>query len=804
MSQTPFDKANCLPLIPLRDVVVYPEMVIPLFVGREKSVAAIEASVEHTNKQLLLVAQHESQTNEPSQNDLNLIGTLANVLQLLKLPDGTLKILVEGQDRVQVDNIVEIDGEYLISDYEVLGEQYPEEQESEELMATLREELASYAESSKKLPKEVMVSLSDINDLPVLVDSIAMHLPLDLKIKQQVLECSSVVERAELILGRLDVEADLQKVERRIRTRVKKQMEKSQREYYLNEQMKAIQKELGDIDGGSNELEQLEEKIKASKMTAAAEEKALSELNKMKMMSPMSAEASVLRNYLDWMLSIPWNEKTKLRHDLFKAEEILDADHYGLEEVKERILEFLAVQKRVRKLKGPILCLVGPPGVGKTSLGESIARATNREFVRMSLGGVRDEAEIRGHRRTYIGSLPGKLIQKLSKVGVNNPLFLLDEVDKMGMDYRGDPASALLEVLDPEQNSSFSDHYLEVDYDLSDIMFVCTANSMNIPGPLLDRMEIIRIPGYTEDEKVVIAEKYLVPKQIKANGLKKKELDISESAIRKIVRRYTKEAGVRNFDREIAKLARKVVMKNSDKKKMVPVEIAEGDLVEYLGVEKFSHGVAEEKNQVGQVTGLAWTQVGGEILTIESSVVSGTGKIIKTGSLGDVMQESIQAALTVVRGRSDALGIDPEFYRETDIHIHIPEGATPKDGPSAGIGICTALVSELTSIPVRSDVAMTGEITLRGEVLPIGGIKEKLLAAHRAGIKTVIVPGENEKNLAEIPDNIKQDLTIRTAKWIDEVLDIALEKMPQPLDKDLKVMQEKSTKSSDKNTLRTH
>ena len=804
MTQAPFDKANCLPLIPLRDVVVYPEMVIPLFVGREKSIAAIEAAVEHTNKQLLLAAQHEAQTNDPSQSDLYLVGTLANILQVLKLPDGTLKILVEGQDRVQIDDIAEIDGEYLISDYEVLAEEYPDEQETEELMIALREELGAYAESSKKLPKEVMVSLNDINHLPVLVDSIAMHLPVELKLKQQILEFSSVAERAELILSTLDVEADLQKVERRVRTRVKKQMEKSQREYYLNEQMKAIQKELGDIDGGNNEIEQLEEKIKSAKMPSGAEEKALSELNKMKMMSPMSAEASVLRNYLDWMLSIPWNEKTKLRHDLVKAEQILDADHYGLEEVKERILEFLAVQKRVRKLKGPILCLVGPPGVGKTSLGESIARATNRKFVRMSLGGVRDEAEIRGHRRTYIGSLPGKLIQKLSKVGVKNPLFLLDEVDKMGMDYRGDPASALLEVLDPEQNSSFSDHYLEVDYDLSDIMFVCTANSMNIPGPLLDRMEVIRLPGYTEDEKVAIAERYLVPKQIKANGLKKNELDISEPAIRQIVRRYTKEAGVRNFDREIAKLSRKVVMKNAEAKKISPVKVTEEDLVGYLGVEKFNHGIAEESNQVGQVTGLAWTQVGGEILTIESSAVDGTGKIIKTGSLGDVMQESIQAALTVVRGRSTSLGIDPEFYREKDLHIHIPEGATPKDGPSAGIGICTALISELTGIPVKSDVAMTGEITLRGEVLPIGGIKEKLLAAHRAGIKTVIVPGENEKNLSEVPDNIKQDLTIRTAKWIDEVLEIALERVPQPRDEDIKAKPKKDKENAGKNSLRTH
>ena len=805
MKQAPFDMTH-LPLIPLRDVVVYPEMVIPLFVGRDKSIAAIEAAAEFTNKQLLLVAQREAQTNDPSNDDLYSVGTLANILQMLKLPDGTLKILVEGQDRVRIGDIADVENEYLIADFEGIDEEPAQEDEIEGLMIGLREELGTYAESSKKLPKEVMTSLNDINHLPVLIDSIAMHLPIELKLKQQVLEAANIPERAELVLSTLDMEADLQKVEKRIRSRVKKQMEKSQREYYLNEQMKAIQKELGDIDGGANEIEQLEEKIKVAKMSTAAEEKALTELNKMKMMSPMSAEASVLRNYIDWMLSVPWDKKTKLRHDLKKAEDILESDHYGLEEVKERILEFLAVQKRVKKLKGPILCLVGPPGVGKTSLGESIAKATNRKFVRMSLGGVRDEAEIRGHRRTYIGSLPGKLIQKLSKVGVKNPLFLLDEVDKMGMDYRGDPASALLEVLDPEQNTTFSDHYLEVDYDLSDIMFVCTANSMNIPGPLLDRMEVIRLPGYTEDEKVAIASNYLLPKQIKANGLAKDEMSLADDALRQMVRLYTKEAGVRGFDRELAKLCRKVVMKNSDQKKPEKIDIQLDQLADYLGVEKFSYGVAEESNQVGQVTGLAWTQVGGEILTIESSVVKGSGKILKTGSLGDVMQESMQAALTVVRARADSLGIEPDFYRDNDIHLHIPEGATPKDGPSAGIGICIALISELTQIAVRSDVAMTGEITLRGEVLPIGGVKEKLLAAHRAGIKTVIIPQENKKHLAEVPDNIKADLEILAVKWVDEVVQIALERAPEPktADADEKVKAKKTEQGSTKKRVQTH
>lgn len=779
MSKFPFSVDESLPLIPLRDVVVYPEMVIPLFVGREKSVQAIEMAVDQTNKQLLLVAQHESDVDDPADGDLYDTGTLANILQMLKLPDGTLKILVEGQERVSLSNIQFVDDQYLVAGYQVLEESQPTAQEEEVLLRALKEELASYAESSKKIPREVLASLNDIKRLPVLVDSVAMHLSVELASKQEVLETPDVVERAEHVLAMLDIEADVQQVEKKIRSRVKKQMEKSQREYYLNEQMKAIQKELGDVDG-SGELEELETKIKSAKMPSVAEEKALTELGKLKMMSPMSAEASVLRNYIDWMVSVPWHKKTRLRHDLEQAEKILEKDHYGLEEVKERILEFLAVQKRVKKLKGPILCLVGPPGVGKTSLGESIARATNRKFVRMSLGGVRDEAEIRGHRRTYIGSMPGKIAQKLAKVEVKNPLFLLDEIDKMGMDFRGDPASALLEVLDPEQNNSFNDHYLEVDYDLSEVLFVCTANSMNIPGPLLDRMEVIRLPGYTEDEKIAIAERYLLPRQAKANGLKKDEIKVETDALRGMIQHYTKEAGVRGFDREIAKLCRKVVKRNSGSDKPEPVIVGLKNLEEFLGVEKFTYGVAEEVNRIGQVTGLAWTQVGGEILTIEASSVKGSGKVIKTGSLGDVMQESIQAAMTVVRGRANSLGIDEEFANNRDIHIHVPEGATPKDGPSAGVGMVTALVSELTGIPVRSDVAMTGEITLRGEVLAIGGVKEKLLAAHRAGIKTVVIPQDNAKNLAEIPDKIKQDLEIKTAKWIDEVLEYALESIPAP------------------------
>ena len=795
MKKFPFSQEETLPLIPLRDVVVYPEMVIPLFVGRDKSVQAIEMAVVQTGKQLLLAAQHEAGVDDPENDELYAIGTLANILQMLKLPDGTLKILVEGQERVHITEVQLVEDSCLVADYVVIDEIQPGGEESAILMEALKEELIAYAKTSKKLPKEVLASLNEIKRLPVMVDSIAMHLSVALALKQEVLELIDVSERAERVLGLLDIEADVRQVDRKIRSRVKKQMEKSQREYYLNEQVKAIQKELGDTDSGGNELEELTAKINDANMAEPAKDKALSELNKMKMMPPMSAEASVLRNYIDWMISVPWSKKTRLRHDLAKAEQVLEEDHYGLEEVKERIVEFLAVQKRVKKLRGPILCLVGPPGVGKTSLGESMARATNRKFVRMSLGGVRDEAEIRGHRRTYIGSMPGKIVQKLSKIGVKNPLFLLDEVDKIGMDYRGDPASALLEVLDPEQNSTFNDHYLEVDYDLSDVMFVCTANSMNIPGPLLDRMEVIRLPGYTEDEKIAIAERYLLPRQAKANGLGKDELEFRDGVLSRIIRHYTKEAGVRGFDREIAKLCRKVVMKNSRLDKPEHVQVEPDQLEEYLGVEKHTYGIAENTNRVGQVTGLAWTQVGGEILTIEASSVKGTGKVVKTGSLGDVMQESIQAALTVVRNRSESLGIDADFYADKDLHIHVPEGATPKDGPSAGVGMVTALVSELTGTPVRSDVAMTGEITLRGEVLAIGGVKEKMLAAHRAGIKTVVIPEENEKNLVDIPENIKCDIKIETAKWIDQVIEIALETIPTPLGKSGKSSKSKSEKT---------
>ena len=795
MKKFPFSQEETLPLIPLRDVVVYPEMVIPLFVGRDKSVQAIEMAVVQTGKQLLLAAQHEAGVDDPENDELYAIGTLANILQMLKLPDGTLKILVEGQERVHITEVQLVEDSCLVADYVVIDEIQPGGEESAILMEALKEELIAYAKTSKKLPKEVLASLNEIKRLPVMVDSIAMHLSVALALKQEVLELIDVSERAERVLGLLDIEADVRQVDRKIRSRVKKQMEKSQREYYLNEQVKAIQKELGDTDSGGNELEELTAKINDANMAEPAKDKALSELNKMKMMPPMSAEASVLRNYIDWMISVPWSKKTRLRHDLAKAEQVLEEDHYGLEEVKERIVEFLAVQKRVKKLRGPILCLVGPPGVGKTSLGESMAKATNRKFVRMSLGGVRDEAEIRGHRRTYIGSMPGKIVQKLSKIGVKNPLFLLDEVDKIGMDYRGDPASALLEVLDPEQNSTFNDHYLEVDYDLSDVMFVCTANSMNIPGPLLDRMEVIRLPGYTEDEKIAIAERYLLPRQAKANGLGKDELEFRDGVLSRIIRHYTKEAGVRGFDREIAKLCRKVVMKNSRLDKPERVQVEPDQLEEYLGVEKHTYGIAENTNRVGQVTGLAWTQVGGEILTIEASSVKGTGKVVKTGSLGDVMQESIQAALTVVRNRSESLGIDADFYADKDLHIHVPEGATPKDGPSAGVGMVTALVSELTGTPVRSDVAMTGEITLRGEVLAIGGVKEKMLAAHRAGIKTVVIPEENEKNLVDIPENIKCDIKIETAKWIDQVIEIALETIPTPLGKSGKSSKSKSEKT---------
>lgn len=782
VSETPVELQSELPLLPLRDVVVYPHMVIPLFVGRVKSIEALEAAMA-ADKQVLLVAQKNAADDDPSAEGLYEIGTVSTILQLLKLPDGTVKVLVEGGERARLQKITDM-GEYAQAVIELLPSEAVPEREAEVLLRSAMAQFEQYVTLSKKVPAEVMTSLSGIDDLGRLADTVAAHMSLELAQKQDILEMTSVRERLEHLLGLMEAEIDLFQVEKRIRGRVKKQMEKSQREYYLNEQMKAIQKELGDIGEEGNEFDDLERKISDADMPEDADRKAKSELSKLKMMSPMSAEASVLRSYIDWMVNVPWSKRSKVRHDLIRAAEILEADHYGLEEVKERILEYLAVQKRVKKLKGPILCLVGPPGVGKTSLGESIARATNRKFVRMALGGVRDEAEIRGHRRTYIGSLPGKLIQKMSKVGVKNPLFLLDEVDKMGMDNRGDPASALLEVLDPEQNAKFNDHYLEVDYDLSDVMFVCTSNSMNIPGPLLDRMEVIRIPGYTEDEKLNIAKRYLAPKQMKANGLKDQEIDITDEAILGIVRYYTREAGVRGLEREIAKLCRKVVTKHVKEKSVNCVVIENGNLEDYLGVMKYDFGRAESQNHVGQVIGLAWTQVGGELLTIEASAVKGKGRMVKTGSLGDVMQESIQAALTVVRSRAQSLGIAPDYNEKTDIHIHVPEGATPKDGPSAGIAMCTALVSVLTNIPVRADVAMTGEITLRGEVLRIGGLKEKLLAAHRGGIKTVIIPAENERDLRDIPDNIKADLKILPVKWVDQVLEVALQEVPKPYSDD--------------------
>ena len=766
------------PLLPLRDVVVYPHMAVPLFVGREKSILALEEGMS-TNKKVVLVTQKDPAEDDPALDDVHQIGTLATILQLLKLPDGTLKVLVEGVSRVQLVNPIE-GPKFLQTEFNELAINGLDEKELDALARATKVLFEQYVNINKKIPSEVISTVNGIEDNDRLADTLASHMTLSLSQKQEVLEIANLSHRFDHLMGLMESEIDLAEVEQRIRGRVKKQMEKSQREYYLNEQIKAIQKELGDEDGVS-EFEQLEAKIEEVGMPKAALEKARSEISKLKMMSPMSAEASVLRNYIDWMVGVPWKKRSRVKHDINNAEDTLGKDHYGLEEVKERILEFLAVQKRVKKLKGPVLCLVGPPGVGKTSLGESIAKATGRKFVRMSLGGVRDEAEIRGHRRTYIGSLPGKIIQKLSKVKTKNPLFLLDEIDKMGMDHRGDPASALLEVLDPEQNHTFNDHYLEVDYDLSEVMFICTSNSMNIPGPLLDRMEVIRIPGYTEDEKVAIAEKYLIPKQSKANGLKPNELDIEEHALRDIIRFYTREAGVRGLERDIAKICRKTVTKNVRNEADGEILLKSDGLEDMLGVHRFDYGRAEAENQIGQATGLAWTQVGGELLNIESSVIPGKGNMVKTGSLGDVMQESIQAALTVVRNRAQQLGIRKSFYREQDIHIHVPEGATPKDGPSAGISMCTALVSVLTDIPVKASVAMTGEITLRGQVLKIGGLKEKLLAAHRGGIKTVIIPYDNARDLKEIPDNIKNDLEICPVKMIDEVLEIALETSPKPL-----------------------
>jgi ATP-dependent Lon protease len=804
---------DALPVLPLRDVVVYPHMVIPLFVGRDKSMRALERAMEG-ERQILLVAQKSPDIDDPEISDLHEVGTLAGVLQLLKLPDGTVKVLVEGQSRVAIQDFLEVDGMLTARSRLIEPVYKAKERELDVVSRTLISLFEQLVKQSRKLPPEVLASLSGIDDPSRVADSIAAHLSVRMADKQRVLETADVGQRLELLIGLVDGEMDLQQVEKRIRGRVKSQMEKSQREYYLNEQMKAIQKELGDNEDGPNEVEELQKKIETSGMPKAVLAKARQEFGKLKQMSPMSAEATVVRNYLDWLVGVPWKKRSKIHKDLQAAQEILDADHFGLEKVKDRILEYLAVQQRVSVMKGPILCLVGPPGVGKTSLGQSIAKATNRKFVRMSLGGVRDEAEIRGHRRTYIGSMPGRIVQNLNKVGSRNPLFVLDEIDKMSMDFRGDPSSALLEVLDPEQNHAFNDHYLEVDLDLSEVMWIATANSLNIPGPLLDRMEVIRIPGYTEDEKLGIAQKYLLAKQLKANGLKAEELSVSEEAVRDIVRYYTRESGVRNLEREISKICRKVVkeltlaqVKATKLGKSVKNPLAQGqvkkalgaakvgksrsvapsevrvdsdNLEHYLGVRRFDFGRKELQNEVGLVTGLAWTQVGGELLSIEGSVVPGKGRLVHTGQLGDVMKESIQAALSVVRARVDHLGIDPEFHQKLDLHIHVPEGATPKDGPSAGIAMCTALVSALTKVPVRSEVAMTGEITLRGRVLPIGGLKEKLLAAHRGGITTVIIPEDNKKDLADMPANITSSLEIHPVRWIDEVLDIALERPLRP------------------------
>ena len=769
-----------LPLLPLRDVVVFPHMVIPLFVGRPKSIKALETAME-SGKSILLVAQKSAAKDEPSPDDLYTIGTVATILQMLKLPDGTVKVLVEGNQRANVIEYSDVDTHFVGRAELVPVDDTSADNEAEAMRRALVAQFDQYVKLNKKIPPEILTSLVGIDEAGRLADTIAAHLPLKLEQKQEILEMFPVRARLEHLMSLMEGEIDILQVEKRIRGRVKRQMEKSQREYYLNEQVKAIQKELGDLEEGAD-LEDLEKRIQEAHMSKEGLAKAESELKKLKLMSPMSAEATVVRSYIETLVGLPWKKKTKISKDLKKAEAILDLDHYGLDKVKERIVEYLAVQQRVDKLKGPILCLVGPPGVGKTSLGQSIAKATNRKFIRMALGGVRDESEIRGHRRTYIGSMPGKILQSMSKIGVRNPLFLLDEVDKMGQDFRGDPSSALLEVLDPEQNHTFADHYVEVEFDLSDVMFVATANTLNIPAPLLDRMEIIRLSGYTEDEKVNIGERYLVGKQMKANGLQPEEFAISESALRDIVRYYTREAGVRNLDRDIAKICRKgvkaLLMKQGKASK---ISVTARNLEKYLGVRRFNYGVAEKNNQVGQVTGLAWTEVGGELLTIEGVLLPGKGKMITTGQLGEVMQESIQAAMSVVRSRSAVLGIPQDFYQKNDIHIHLPEGATPKDGPSAGVGICTAMVSVLTGIPVRADVAMTGEITLRGEVLPIGGLKEKLLAAHRGGIKTVLIPEENVRDLVDIPENIKNKLDIRPVKWIDQVLNMALERMPEGL-----------------------
>lgn len=774
-TETRFD----FPVLPLRDVVVYPHMVVPLFVGRGKSIKALEVAMLD-NRQIFLVAQRKSSNDDPDAEDIYKVGTLSSVLQLLKLPDGTVKVLVEGDQRAEVKEYIQNPAGYLEAWLEPIEEVNSalEEQEINILMRSLMSQFEQYIKLNKKIPPEVLSPLAGIEEPGRLTDTIAAHLTLKVEDKQELLEIKDVGTRLEKLMTVIENEIDLLHVEKRVRARVKRQMEKSQREYYLNEQIKAIQKELGELTEEGNEIDQLERLINKAGMPKEAKEKALVELNKLKMMSPMSAEASVIRNYLDWMLMVPWKKKNKIQFDLQKAERLLDKEHHGLERVKERIIEYLAVQQRVKRLKGPILCLVGPPGVGKTSLGQSIANATGRTFIRIALGGVRDEAEIRGHRRTYIGSMPGKIIQQLCKKRVKNPLIMLDEVDKMAMDFRGDPASALLEVLDPEQNHTFSDHYLEVDYDLSDVMFIATANSLEIPAPLLDRMEVIRLAGYTEDEKVRIAEQYLVPKQISSNGLTQDEITISEGAVREIIRHYTREAGVRNLERDIASVCRKVVKEILSSKKIKKIHITLASIAKYLGVKKFRYGLAEEFNQVGQVTGLAWTSVGGELLTIESSMMPGKGKVIHTGQLGEVMQESIHAAMTVMRSRADKLGLAEDFYEKNDFHVHVPEGATPKDGPSAGIGMCTVLVSAVTKIPVKADVAMTGEITLRGQVLPIGGLKEKLLAAHRGGIKHVLIPEDNVKDLEEIPDNVLRKLTIHPVKNIEQVLNLALQMSP--------------------------
>ena len=768
------------PMLPLRDVVVFPHMVIPLFVGREKSIKALDYAME-SGKQIFLAAQHDAADDDPSPEQIYEVGTVANILQLLKLPDGTVKVLVEGTARAAIVRYVQSEETFEV-DAVGINDELIDERESEVLIRTVVTEFEQYVKLNPKIPPEVLTSLSGIEEPGRLADTIAAHLTLKNAEKQKILEYASSRERLEHILGIMESEIDLLQVEKRIRGRVKKQMEKSQREYYLNEQMKAIQNELGEMEDAPNEMDELQKKIEEAGMSKEALEKAESELKKLRMMSPMSAEATVVRNYIDWLVQVPWKKRTRVLKDLAKAETILERDHYGLEKVKERILEYLAVQQRINKVRGPILCLVGPPGVGKTSLGESIARATNRKFVRISLGGMRDEAEIRGHRRTYIGSLPGKILQNMSKAGTKNPLFMLDEVDKMSMDFRGDPSSALLEVLDPEQNNKFGDHYLEVDYDLSEVMFVATANTLNIPSPLQDRMEIIRISGYTEDEKIKIATRYLVQKQKRNNGLNDEEIIFHKSALVDIVRYYTREAGVRSLEREIAKICRKVAKELILNEIKQTVKVTSRSLQKYLGVRQFRYGKAELENRVGQVTGLAWTEVGGELLTIEAAVMPGKGKQSYTGKLGDVMQESIQAAMTVLRTRSRQYGIDRDFYQKQDVHIHVPEGATPKDGPSAGIGMCTALLSAISGIPVRSDLAMTGEITLRGEVLPVGGLKEKLLAAHRGGIKLVLIPHENEKELVEIPNNVKAGLEIKPVRWLDEVFAFALERLPEPID----------------------